>query len=110
MPTTLKSRLPEIAAELPNMVDAAIEQGAEVVAEYARFRVPVEYGDLRDAIHVDRDSRSEYEVVAGDKEVFYGHMVEHGTSHSAPEPFLVPALEDAHDDIVHIVETALEGL
>jgi hypothetical protein len=31
--------------------------------------------------------------VIADSDVFYGHLVEHGTSHSAPHPFLVPSLE-----------------
>jgi HK97 gp10 family phage protein len=109
MPATLKSRLPDIAAGLRRRVIVATEQGAELVAQKAKARVPIESGSLRNAIHVERDGADVY-VVAGDREAFYGHMVEHGTRHSAPHPFLIPALEESRDAILDLIEANLKRL
>ena len=111
MPTVLKSRFPMIAAELRPRVLAAVEEAAGLVAEEARRRVPVGPGDvhLRDHISVESESDG-YAVLAGDGETFYGHMVEFGTSHSAPHPFLLPAAEENVDAAAALVTAALRGL
>lgn len=100
MPVTLKSRFPEIRAELRPHVSAAVKAAAEDVRRAAQANAPVDTGALRDAIHVERRGVGEYAVVAGDGDVFYGHLVEHGSAvggrgrpPQAPRPFLVPALE-----------------
>lgn len=105
----LKSRLPLIAAELKARIEASIQTGAMLVEQKAKARVPVDDGDLRDAIHVDKGGGGFY-VVAGNEQVFYGHLVERGTTHSAPQPFLVPALEESRGDIVALASAALKGL
>ena len=110
MPVKLNSRLPEIVLEIQIRADRAVHEGAEEVRERAKARVPVREGNLRDAIHVEREDAAAYEVVAGDDDVFYGHMVEHGTTHSAPRPFLVPSLDDARGDVVDLVQRSLRGL
>lgn len=103
----LKSRLPAIAAELHGLVEAALQPGAHLVEAAAKERVPVESGELRDAIHVDTQPEGVY-VIAGDNKTFYGHLVEHGTSHSPPEPFLVPALEANRAAVVELAKHALK--
>lgn len=112
MAATLKSRLPLIAVELQPKVSAAVKLAAEGIAAHARARAPVGAPDvhLRDSIHVQREGPAGYYVVAGNDEVFYGHMVEFGTVHSAPRPFLVPAAEDGRDEAVNLVRAALGGL
>lgn len=112
MGATLKTRLPEIAAELRPKVSAAVKHSAQVVAEDAEARVPVgpPTVHLKDRIHVERKGPAEYAVIAGDEEAFYGHMVEFGTSHSAPRPFLLPALEARQDYTVYTVRQALMDL
>lgn len=114
---TLESRFPEVIAELRPKVGASIKASAELVEERAKAKVPVgpDPVHLFDAIHVERESVGEYSVVAGgpvpgDEDVYYGHMVEFGTSHSAPEPFLVPALEESRPEIEALVTGALRGL
>ncbi len=104
-----RSRLPEIATLLHPTVQAALKAGAERIAENARQRVPVQSGRLRDAIHVEEDDGSFY-VVAGNTEVFYGHIVEHGGAHTPPRPFLVPALEENADSVLGAVTSALGRL
>jgi hypothetical protein len=113
MPTTLKSRFPTISAELRPKVGLAVAEGAEIVMENAWVRVPVDEGDLREAIHVERLDAAEYSVVAGNEDVFYGHIVEFGGSGAndpGPRPFLVPALEASTFEIIALVTGALRGL
>lgn len=100
-----RSRIPMIAAEMHVRVDEAIEVGTEKIARTARSRVPVETGNLKDAIHTDDGY-----VIAGDTDAFYGHMVEHGTTHTPPRPFLIPALEENRAEVVALVTAALRGL
>lgn len=110
--SSLKSRLPMIAAELRPKVSAAVKRGAELVAADARIRVPTGPPEvhLKDHINVRRRDAAEYEVSAGNEETFYGHMVEFGTTHSAPRPFLVPALEENRQVIEMLVREALGDL
>lgn len=113
MPAKLFSRIPAITASLDPRVDVAIGQGAELIAESAKARVPdaPPIGEgLVAAIHTEHEDTSTYSVVAGDSDVFYGHMVEHGTSHSAPHPFLVPAAEEQKDHVVDLVQVVLRTL
>lgn len=110
MAATLKSRFPEIAAELRPRVSAAVKAAAEGIEEGAKSRVPVDTGALRDAIHTERRAVAEYAVVAADDEVWYGMLVEHGTTHNPPHPFLVPAAEVGRDAAEGLVRAALRGL
>jgi HK97 gp10 family phage protein len=105
-----RSRLDTIAAELAIRMDTAARAGAELVEQRAKGRVPVASGKLRDAIHVEREGVGEYAVVAGNDDVFYGHIVEHGGAHSAARPFMVPAAEDSRGEINSIGRRALRGL
>ena len=112
--TVLRSRFPEIIARLPEAVaDAAARETAEAIERGAKERVPVDSGDLRDAIHVEQVGEGKYLVIAGDGEVYYGHMVENGTSWSSghpPRPFLVPASEAERQAFMQRLEDALEDI
>jgi HK97 gp10 family phage protein len=110
VPATLKSRLPMITAQLRPRVSAAVKEAAETIAVGAKERVHVDSGDLRDSIHVERTGAAEYSVIAGDENVFYGHLEEFGTSHSPPHPFLVPAAEAGRSVAAGLVTAALRGL
>lgn len=110
MPTTVKSRLSEIAASLPKRVDRAVKEAAEEVANQARLRAPIQTGSLKASINVQREGPGRYTVVAGDGDVFYGHLVEFGTSHSAPQPFLIPALEVSRPRIDSLISESLRDL
>lgn len=98
-------RLPEIIRELETEVEKAVREAVEeLVVPTAKALVPKDEGYLAEAIHTELALEGLYVVaggrVAGDRDVFYGHMVEHGTTHSAPRPFLVPALEMHRQAIV----------
>ena len=106
----VKSRLPVIAAEITPRVTVAIKDVADAIADDAKQRVPVETGDLRDAIHVEFKGAADWAVVAGNSKAFYGHMVEHGTTRAAPRPFLIPAAEAKKEMIDEVVGAALRRL
>lgn len=117
------SRIPEIIASLDPRTDAAMAAGAELIELRAKERVPVESGDLRDAIHTSKQDDGYY-VFAGDsldlgwsesrgieiKQVYYGHMVEFGTKFRGARPYLIPATEASFDEVLDLVRASLQGL
>jgi HK97 gp10 family phage protein len=104
-----RSRLPRLSVELHLVVDEAVKTGAEMIAQGARDRVPVRSGKLRDAIHTEDGDGGTY-VIAGNGNVFYGHIVEHGGAHNPPRPFLVPALEEDRSSVIALAAAALRSL
>lgn len=105
----LESRFPQIIVEIPALVDRALETGAKSIVEAAQARVPVATGDLRASIHAEREG-SDWAVVAGNSQVFYGHLVEFGTSQTPARPFLTPAAEEQMPVVTALVGKALKGL
>ena len=103
----LKDRIPEIVARLGPDVAVAVQAGADLVVESAKARVPVSTGRLQEAIHTETTEEG-VEVLAGDREVFYGRFVEHGTRYAPAHPFLVPALEENREQIIKLVEAAMQ--
>jgi hypothetical protein len=135
MPTTLKSRFPQIAAELAPRVSRAVRRGADEVADTARQNLEsndsVDSGDLLNAIHVKNlpGEAATYAVIAGGgsdgvnsalsgsaSSVYYGHFVEYGTENkdgtrrTSPKPFLVPALEEKRHSVALEVQDVLRTL
>jgi HK97 gp10 family phage protein/SPP1 family predicted phage head-tail adaptor len=104
------NRFPKIIATLGPTVGGAVRAGGELVEQRAKGRVAVDEGDLRDAIHTERDGVAGVRVVAGNANVFYGHLVEHGTAHHAAQPFLIPALEESRAEVLGLVTAALRRL
>jgi len=84
----------------------ALVKGASEIAEMQQNLAPVDEGDLRDSIHVTRPGQStppysqpggsrvagplETIVTAGNSDVRYAHLVEHGTTKAAAQPFFWP--------------------
>jgi len=104
------SRIPQIALSLDERIDGALRIGAEGIASAAKSRAPVASGALRDSIHVDRIDEGAYAVIAGDDDVFYGHIVEGGGANTAPQPFLIPALEAERDNVLADINRVLGDL
>jgi HK97 gp10 family phage protein len=68
-----------------------VRDAARAIAEDARANAPVDTGKLRSEIKAKRQSQGHWFVDCGD--AWYAHLVEMGTTHSAAQPFLVPASE-----------------
>lgn len=106
---TLKSRIPQITAELQGKLETVVQSGAESIEAMAKARVPVDEGDLRDAIHTEREPEGVY-VVAGGEDVFYGHIIENGSVIHPPRPYLVPSAEAARGPIIAAAANVLRNL
>ena len=115
MAVTLKSRLPQVAAELRPRVGKAVKEAAEVIAEDARSRVAIGPPPVHifDAITVQRREAAGYAVAVparSEKGVAYPFVVEFGGRTQDPHPFLIPAAEANKDNAVYLVTAALRGL
>lgn len=116
MSAILRSRLPAIIGSLAVVVDDAVIKGAHLVQADAERRLAPHRrtGELEQQVHVDDQKREGVYVVAGEPTdpsfAFWGHMLEHGTSHSPPYPFLVPALEENEERIKGMVIAAVRSV
>lgn len=92
--------------ELPNAIQknvvyGAVRSGSSVIAKEAKSNVPVKTGQLKESIKVvkrraTKDNEVYYSIVPHRKKGgWYGHFVEFGTSHSAPNRFMTKAFEVA---------------
>ena len=92
----------------------AMAAGARVIRNEARERVPVGQGPrhLRDMIVVSKSLKRRGRrlnlrgyVVVGIKEEgrFYAHLVEFGSIHAAPHPFMRPAFDTKKEEALRII-------
>jgi HK97 gp10 family phage protein len=120
---TLKSRLPEISAEMRPRISRAVKEGAEEIADAARRNLEagghVDSGDLLNSVHVERAGAGQYRVVADARAekngklgagAPYGVFVEFGTSDTSAYPFMIPAADEKSDGIVDAVQVVLRTL
>lgn len=94
------------------------KEAAEIIRADAESRAPIgETGDLAEhqAIQAKPSLSNSSDAVVWigfDLSVFYGGFVELGTTHSAPEPFLLPAFESkkgqALDKIADGIASAID--
>jgi HK97 gp10 family phage protein len=105
------SRIPKITREMEPAVAKGIQLAAEMIAAEASSRAPRGGGihHIADDIHVVRDGHLEYLVRAGKEDTFYGHILEHGSVHAAPHPFLVPALMARRHETVTDIRAAIKA-
>jgi HK97 gp10 family phage protein len=106
----LKSRIPQIIVEIDVRIADVIDRGADAVVRDAKARVPRKTDTLYNAIHKDEQDDGTYVLGGNDDEAWYGHLVEYGTVRTAPQPFLVPSLEENRQDIVDDGQRALRRL
>lgn len=107
-------------AELPKAIAKrvagnAVRAGARVIATEAKAQVPVLTGALRDSIVVRAARRGRAQGVVKAVVGFLrpasriAHLVEFGTSHSAAEPFLRPALDGKGGEAVDKMKAILRA-
>jgi len=63
---------------------------ADMIMDEAKDKVPVRTGTLQKSIHVENDRDASHIIADTD----YALFVELGTRHQAPNPYLVPALQE----------------
>jgi HK97 gp10 family phage protein len=121
-----ENRLKEIIARLDPEVDRAIRAVLETsVVPMAKALAPWDPGTvhLKDRIHIERHLEGFY-IVGGDKEAWYGHIVEYGTARRSTrnrpnrqghdtgtmprQPFLNPAFEANRQAIIDAARAAIK--
>ena len=100
--------------------------GAKPIVKAARSKVPKQSGLLRKSIGQKvKKTKGEYSARIGPRTNMggmvvrdgvsrfsdpnkYSHLVEYGTSHSAPQPFIRPAVESAKSEVVSAMAVGLD--
>ena len=86
-----------------NVLKRALLAASEPVASAAASQAPVRTGKLKVSIGVSRTAKSP--TKRGQAQVYigstgsFGHLVEFGTGHQAPQPFMRPALDSNRDKL-----------
>lgn len=106
----LKEAGPKIAGRLG---DKAVMAGMRVIARAAKRVVAVRTGELKKSIAVVRRKRP---MKASQRVAMLGfkphasrraHLLEFGTAHSAPQPFVRPAIDEKSEDALRAMEKTL---
>lgn len=79
----LRSELQDLPAQIFQLIDAALHEGANAIAAEARQRAPADDGILRDTIRYDKTGDLEYTVTVG---ALYAPFVEFGTREKVEIP------------------------
>ena len=109
----LEDKLSNLDVKLSKALDEALNEIAEKIRDDAKSFVPVDTGALRKSIRIEKKGKLQVSIVAGGggvinprtgREVDYAGYVEFGTSRMNPQPYMQPALEKNHDEILRIVK------
>lgn len=82
----LNALLQQLPAKMEaNILRGALRASGVVLRDEAKTQAPVDSGELRDSIRVSaridkKNGSIRAKVTAGNRKVFYAHMVEHGTA------------------------------
>lgn len=105
---TLRSRIPQIMAQMKPEVSDAIHEVAEGIAQAASERAPRgttgELADSYEAVRGEMPGTSEVRAA------WYWHFVDLGTVNAGPRPHLTPAAEEGRQELDKKVGEALRRL
>lgn len=95
-------------SQLPIAVEKRIAQkglraGAKVIIKDAKSRVPVDEGVLKKEIKTKAGPKSRGNVIIQiftSTKAWYSHLIEFGTSNMRARPFLRPAVDNNHAEIL----------
>lgn len=106
---TMKSLGLSVEKELSEI----IENAAQIVVDSAKAKVPVDTGELRDSIGNNKAEIKDHAaecIVGVDKEALHAHFIEFGTSKSAAQPFMRPAVKESKPAVDHQVSKDLRAI
>lgn len=97
------------------IMDKALMEGARIVQEAAKRRVPVRTGKLRDNIKIGdirENAKGLKSIVVGPGKgdistAFYGKFIEYGTLKKPAKPFLRPAFDESRDFVGRKMEEVI---
>ena len=94
------SRTKEVGAQFKKAVEKGLTAAALLVEGDAKLRAPVDTGNLRSSItHTASGDRATVHT-----NVEYAPYMEYGTSRTAAQPYLTPALLENRDQIQKVFE------
>ena len=107
--------LEAVLKELPNNLArnglrGGVRAAAKLLQKSAKDNAPVDDGDLRDGIIIKEDRRAPESVsmqVGTRKGIRHAHLVEFGTVHMKPQPFLRPAFDENVENIFQVMGNAM---
>ena len=99
----------EVVEEYNTAIEQAMKEAVLIVEADAKRKAPVDTGRLRGSItnEVRKIAGAVLEGRVGTN-VDYAKYVELGTSRQDPQPYLRPALRNNFNDIVSIIQEAIE--
>lgn len=96
-------RLAVLPRRMEDAMVRVVEENAGQAAENARDLAPVDSGELKHGIAVRKYGRAEGAVISAAP---HSVMVEYGTSRMPPQPFMLPAAQDARGKFMESARTA----
>lgn len=93
---SVKSRVPMVSALVHGRVAIAITKAAHDIEAHAKSRAPVDTGLLKSSIEAE-GSGAEWRVVSP---AHYSVYQEFGTSRSAAQPYMLPAVEVVRPSLI----------
>lgn len=104
-PARLLARVERVGVATHAAVRPAAQAGAQVYYDEVERRVPVDSGELKNALYqayADESTpqRAVYRISWNKKKAFHGHFIENGTSKMAAQPFLRPAYDARREDAI----------
>lgn len=109
-------QLREMGADAERILETAAQEGAKVSLEYAKQKVRVKTGNLKNSLYIKsvklnkKGTRAIADVTYGDN-AYYGKFIELGTKKMVAKPFLRPAIYEKTREIGEAVNKAvLEAL
>ena len=92
--------LDRLAARLDTNVSEALRRLAVQTYGRAADLAPYDTGNLSNSLRMDKDSELLYTVY---DQTEYGIWLELGTSRMPAQPFMIPAIEAAYNDVARII-------
>lgn len=109
----IETAMSKLRAKCEKSVEAAkvaLKQGADIVVDEAKNRVPVKTGKLKASIKSTPELEGAVYVISAyatnKKGVDYAHFVEFGVN---GRPFFYPAIDARRDEINEMVKTAMKN-
>lgn len=93
-------RLKEVLAQVKKNLQDEIARTAEDAADKARQFVPVLTGEVHDSIKATKGGKDGASVEAK----FPAAFIEFGTKKMMPQPFMIPAIDMAGEDVIRRIE------
>ena len=107
----IAEQLGDAAGKLVPAIDAAVDEGADLIWGMAITLVRVRTGNLKSTIHVEETGQMMERLVrAGGSQAPYAPFQEFGTPKMAPNPYMRPSADARRAEIVNLIAKSVLDL